>query len=201
MRAKVLVEEPEACPVTDFTDSDADAVEVTSRGDDVEEVFLPEAPSGPDADSLSQIFRYDDGGVFRFPRPEGCACDRLEAVGVPVSESRFEEGRLQLTFHVESTEQLQQAVRKLRERAETVSVKQLVGSDSMLDPGTVSTVDMGGLTDRQSEVLQVAHRQGYFEQPRRTSISGLATELDLSPSTVTQHLYTAMGKVFDQVVE
>ncbi|WP_135854804.1 helix-turn-helix domain-containing protein [Halorussus salinus] len=201
MRAKVVVKSPEACPVTDLADSDDETVEVVSRGNDVEEVVLSETPSNPDFDSFSRIFRYDDGGVFRFARPDECACDRLEAVGVPVSESRFEEGRLWLTFHVEDTDQLQRAVEKLRERAEAVSVRQLVDSDAGSDPTTISTVDMADLTERQSEILRVAYRHGYFEQPRRASVSDLATELDLSPSTVTQHLYTAMGKIFGQILD
>lgn len=201
MRAKVVVEGPELCPVGEFADCEENTVEVTSRGEEFEEVFLTEEPPESATDSLSNIFQYEDGGIFRFVRPDGCACDRLETVGVPVFESCFEDGLLQLTFHVEDTDELQDAIQTLRRRAETVAVKRLVDSDSALDPTAISTVDLRELTDRQAEVVQTAHREGYFEHPRRASISDLAQQLNLSPSTVTQHLYSAMGKVFDQVVE
>lgn len=201
MRAEVVVESPEVCPVDEFADCDESTVEIASRGEEYEEVFLTEEPPESAADSLSRIFEYEDGGIFRFTRPDECACDRLEAVGVPVHESRFEAGGLQLVFHVENTDELRDAIETLRRRAETVRVKRLVDSGSTLDPTTISTVDLRELTDRQAEVVEAAHREGYFEHPRHASISDLARQLDLSPSTVTQHLYTAMGKVFDQVVE
>lgn len=47
------------------------------------------------------------------------------------------------------------------------------------------------LTDRQREVLQTAFEMGYYEVPREISTEDIATELDVDPSTVAEHLQRA----------
>lgn len=57
------------------------------------------------------------------------------------------------------------------------------------------------LTDRQSEILRLAHERGYFNVPRETTISELATELDISPQAASKLLRrgldSALGGLFD----
>lgn len=57
------------------------------------------------------------------------------------------------------------------------------------------------LTDRQREVLQLAHDRGYYEWPRRITQEELAEELDLSAATVTQHLRSAEQKLITMIFE
>lgn len=47
------------------------------------------------------------------------------------------------------------------------------------------------LTDRQREVIQTAYDLGYFEVPREATTEDVAAELDVDPSTVTEHLQRA----------
>lgn len=42
----------------------------------------------------------------------------------------------------------------------------------------------GGLTDAQRDALVAAYEHGYFEEPRRASLTDLADELDISPTAV-----------------
>lgn len=51
------------------------------------------------------------------------------------------------------------------------------------------------LTDRQEEVIQTAFDMGYYEVPREVSTEAIAAELDLDPSTVTEHLQRAERNV------
>lgn len=51
------------------------------------------------------------------------------------------------------------------------------------------------LTERQMEVLTMAHAAGYFEWPRKTTTEEIAENLDIASSTVSQHLRIAIGKV------
>ncbi|WP_436930999.1 bacterio-opsin activator domain-containing protein [Halosimplex halobium] len=57
------------------------------------------------------------------------------------------------------------------------------------------------LTDRQLEVLVTAYRTGYFERPRATTGAEVAAELDISPSTFSQHLRAAQRKVLGALFE
>lgn len=47
------------------------------------------------------------------------------------------------------------------------------------------------LTDRQREVIQTAYDMGYYEVPREVSTADIATEMDLDPSTIAEHLQRA----------
>lgn len=56
------------------------------------------------------------------------------------------------------------------------------------------------LTDRQREILAVAVDQGYYDVPRRASRDDLAETLDLSGSTVSEHLRKIETKVLADYV-
>lgn len=56
------------------------------------------------------------------------------------------------------------------------------------------------LTDRQQEVLEVAVREGYYENPRQTTQTDLAEAVGCSPGTVGEHLRKIESRVFSQFV-
>ena len=62
-------------------------------------------------------------------------------------------------------------------------------------------VNRGALTDRQLEVLETAHEMGYFERPKGANASHIAAALDISQSTLTEHLVTAQRKLLDDILE
>ncbi len=55
-----------------------------------------------------------------------------------------------------------------------------------------------GLTDRQLEVLRTAYDLGFYEIPKQTSTEQIAAELELDPSTVSEHLQRAERNVLRQ---
>lgn len=52
------------------------------------------------------------------------------------------------------------------------------------------------LTDRQREVLDVAVAAGYYDDPRGATHADLAEQLDVSPTTVSEHLRRIERRVF-----
>lgn len=55
------------------------------------------------------------------------------------------------------------------------------------------------LTDRQQETLRTAVAAGYYEEPREVTYRDLATELDIAPGTVGEHLRKAEAAVFTSI--
>ena len=55
--------------------------------------------------------------------------------------------------------------------------------------------DTSNLTQRQKEILEIAVQQGYYASPRDTSGAELAEQLDISSSTLHQHLRVIEHKV------
>jgi predicted DNA binding protein len=54
---------------------------------------------------------------------------------------------------------------------------------------------LAGLTDPQREALESAVEMGYFEVPRRATLTDLAAELGVSDSAVSQRLRRGIGSV------
>ncbi|WP_135822451.1 helix-turn-helix domain-containing protein [Halostella litorea] len=52
--------------------------------------------------------------------------------------------------------------------------------------------DAFGLTEKQREVLTLAHRRGYFARPREVTLEELAAELDVSPQAVSATIGRAL---------
>jgi predicted DNA binding protein len=75
----------------------------------------------------------------------------------------------------------------------TCSVERLGGSND--DRLLLST-----LTDRQREVIETAFGLGYYEIPRRTTHEEIAAALDLSGSTIDEHLRKAEFRLMDQLL-
>lgn len=63
------------------------------------------------------------------------------------------------------------------------------------DPGV-----FGQLTPAQQRVLEAAVERGYYASPREVGYRELAEELDLSPTTVGEHLRKAEAAVLERVV-
>jgi CheY-like chemotaxis protein/predicted DNA binding protein len=76
---------------------------------------------------------------------------------------------------------------------------QLVARREMRTTSGVSNDIEDALTSRQREVLEAAYYGGYFEWPRVTSGTDLATSLDISPPTFHEHLRGALRKVLESV--
>lgn len=58
----------------------------------------------------------------------------------------------------------------------------------------------GMLTMRQREVLLDAHAAGYYEVPRRITLTRLAEKLDATPSAIGECLRRAEGRIVDHIV-
>lgn len=63
--------------------------------------------------------------------------------------------------------------------------------------GPRSSLD--AVTDRQHEILETAYNRGYFKVPRRATASEIAAELDLDPSTVTEHIRRAEQNLLSEL--
>lgn len=77
---------------------------------------------------------------------------------------------------------------------ETVAEYEAVGmSPDLRKIGSYNGSDrpLDSLTDRQQEVIENAFDLGYYEVPREASTEVVASELDLDPSTVAEHLQRA----------
>lgn len=184
-RAATSVPPPETASVTDFA---VGAVEGFDPETDVDADLTPLFSHGS-----TEWYRVAHGGY-------DCPCVLLGRHGCPVVRSVAREGGLTLVFHAADYDELQRAIGDLRERFPGADIERFVRSPATERSRDAVLVDRGKLTDRQLEVLETAREMGYFERPRRANATEVAAELDITASTLREHLAAAERKILDDLL-
>ncbi|MDX1745614.1 MAG: helix-turn-helix domain-containing protein, partial [Halobacteriales archaeon] len=84
---------------------------------------------------------------------------------------------------------------------EGIDVTRLLRSSDKQDDQSLVFVDRAELTARQEEVLETAHRMGYFEHPKDANAGEVADALGITTSTFTEHLAAAQRKLLHSILD
>jgi Predicted DNA binding protein len=202
VRTKLAIDNPADCPVANASTEAAGPVTKVSWTDAGATSDATEQFTAPDAGpQFDEVFDYGSRQVYEFERQaNGCVCEQLEASVGPVTEVYAETGRLHVTLYAADTQRLRQTVQQLSDAYDSVRLEYLVRSWADDADADLVPVDLRQLTDRQREVLATAHEMGYFEYPRAVNATEVATALEISRSTFTEHLNTAQSKLLDELL-
>ncbi|AGB32963.1 Bacterio-opsin activator HTH domain protein [Natrinema pellirubrum DSM 15624] len=213
IRAEIKIDDPPDCVVAQAAAAASGRVHSVSKStspsapERVTEEFMLEADDYPeefDVDAeIESIFSYGSSEVYRFERElgHGCPCECIEGHDCPVVDVRAHGSALYLTFHTPDMHVLQAVIGDLRERYSGLDVQRLLQSQQDHDERHLVFVDRSTLTDRQTEVLETAHRMGYFDHPKRANAGEVATELGITSTTFTEHLAAAQTKLLDAILD
>ncbi|WP_254763177.1 helix-turn-helix domain-containing protein [Natrinema marinum] len=213
IRAEIKIDDPPDCVVAKVAAEADGRIHSVSKSTNpsaperVTEEFMLEADSYPDefdvdAD-LSPVFSYGSSSVYRFERDLdcGCPCESVERYDCPVVDVRAKGATLYMTFHAPDMQGLQAVIGELRENYANLDVQRLLQSQQDHDERNLVFVDRSMLTDRQLEVLETAHRMGYFEHPKRANAGEIAAELGITGTTFTEHLAAAQTKLLKAILD
>ncbi len=208
IRAEVKVDGPSECPVVRAaTAADSLGHSVSRSGTPSEdggvvEEFVLESDEPIDCEGVWPVFSYDTSTAYRFRRdPDAlCPCAYVERFEVPVVDVRVHGGEMYLTFHAPEMGALQEIVGGLRERYPSLDVQRLLHTRGDGGGQDLVFVDRSVLTDRQREVLETAHRLGYFDHPKGSNATEVAEGLGIATSTFTEHLSAAQRKLLDAIL-
>lgn len=146
---------------------------------------LRDHPAVGDLDLLHAVerralarYEVEDAGLYRF----------LRATGVPPEfpiEARDGWFEVELTASRDRLQAMHEALSAGPSDHEVLFVAEAGGDDALL-------------TDRQREALEAAHRSGFFEVPRETSLRELAEDLGVDESSLSGLLRRAQHRVVDR---
>ncbi len=142
---------------------------------------------------LLEVLGSSSGGMLlRMTARAGLMIDTLQALCVaPMLPIQVEEDRL--FFNVRASRQkIQQMYSRLREGGADV----VLGNLSRTAARTRGSP--GGLTTRQLELYRMARNSGYWDTPRRITLTEIAKVLGLSKSAVSEVLATIERKVLKE---
>lgn len=204
VRAEFVFERPAKCPVAASSAGADDSLRdiswaSESDGTVTEQFRSASEPSETDAEA---VFDYGTQQVYEFERDydEPCICEYIEQALGPVADAHAVDGNLHVTLHASDVDGLRDLLGDLTDQFETVRVEYLVQSRGSVAESRLVPVNLRRLTDRQQEVLDTAHEMGYFEYPRDSNASEVAEQLDIEPSTFTEHLNAAQSKLLDELL-
>lgn len=204
VRTELVFENAEGCPAADAsTDVPGSISDITwTEGGDGTVTEQVTTEGSVDVPSFDAVFKYGSETVYEFDRPEAdpCICEHIQLSLGPVRDVFADDGDLHVRLHTSDVDTLRELLVDLREEFGGVSVEYLVRSVDAEDGSELVPVDMRTLTDRQTEVLETAHRMGYFEYPRDANATEVAGELGIEPSTFSEHLAAAQRKLMAELL-
>ena len=206
IRAELSFGDAESCRVAQLTgragvETESISRSVAPESGRVTEEFAVSGNGDIDAPDLEEVFSYGSQSIYRFTRDQGeaCPCEAVEDFGSPVVDVSAADGDLELALHVDDMAELQDVLGNVRAQFPNVNVDRLVRSPEGAGADLV-LVDRAELTDRQREVLETAHRMGYFSHPKGANAGEVAEELGITSSTFTEHLAAAQSKLLSAIL-
>lgn len=145
-----------------------------------------------DVEALDLLWQYGDRALIQLQTAEPFLLRPIARAGVPI-ETPFDvrEGVVELSLTT-SNDRLSVLDDRLDEADLTYqlrSVEQAPGRDG------------DRLSDRQRETLLVATKMGYYELPRRTTLTEVADAMGIAKATASDLLHRAEGKLVDWYFE
>ena len=210
IRAEIRVDPGGTCPVVEAATDRGSPSYTIARGitasddDRVNEEFMLESGDVPSTSvELTEVFDYGSKTMFRFgrERDRGCPCEIVEAFDCPVVDLHARDGSIYVVFHAVDMDALRETILALRDRFSGIDVRRLLRTEHDAPEESPVFLDRSRFTERQREVLETAHRMGYFEHPKGANAGEVADELDITTSTFSEHLSAAQSKLMDAVLD
>jgi predicted DNA binding protein len=204
IRAELVFDTPETCPVAGISDGVDDPVTDISWTESVDGTVKEQftAASVEGNGTADEVFDYGTQQVYEFERDETdpCICEYVQQSIGPVTDIYASDGDLHLTLHAGEMDGLRDLLSNLSNRFGNVRVAYLLQDRGEVDDADLVPVDLNRLTARQREVLQTAHKMGYFDYPRDANASDVAAALDIESSTFIEHLNAAQSKLLEELL-
>lgn len=151
-----------------------------------------------------RVLQVQNGQLLAEVTVVDCVAQAVADIEGILLASRAEAGACELTVFLPPDRDPGRAVDEIQNRHPVVDVAALNKrpiAAPLMSKGNFASLLEELLTERQWEVLQIAHENGYFERPRKIHQTEIAGKLDISQETVSQHLRAAQHRLLSTIFE
>ncbi len=127
---------------------------------------------------------------------ESCFCPTIETFDMIPEIEAVDDGRITISALVSDRDDLKRTLSNLKETVDDVSLTKI----TEVEAENKRSIDLSDLTPKQADTLEKAVAWGYYEDPPKISLDGLAEEFEVSKSAVSQRLKRAESKIVANVV-
>ena len=154
-------------------------------------------------DRLEPVARTDESVVCRVSGDPECGHERCPACdpgGLPLDplDVDWEDDELRLHVAAEDGEAVRRCVDAIDDEFDVTPVRLSMTGDSPRESRRRVVLDLEELTERQRELARAAAERGYF-RPDGPTAATVAEELDITKSTLSEHLRAVQRELFDQL--
>lgn len=133
------------------------------------------------------------------PAFDNCPCCTFSDFGCIQTVREIRRDSFLVETYVENREQAFDLLEGLEAARGRVELQRITQSHDGHFSEQLAQIDLSELTEKQREALDAAVNAGYFENPRRTTLKGLADDFDISKQAFGQRLSTAERKIIHQL--
>ncbi|WP_336036049.1 helix-turn-helix domain-containing protein [Halobacterium yunchengense] len=144
------------------------------------------------------VTEYEDGGLFEFVVSGRCPAVELGELGALPREVEGVDGRGRIVAEIPPGRDPSVVVESfLAENpdAELAAKREKDGVNPLFADSSFRQVLRTHLTERQREVLRAAFEAGYYDWPRESTGSEVASELGITSATFSEHVHAAERKL------
>lgn len=165
------------------------------RGDDFE-TFESALDDDPTVSEAARMITTDHFRIYRcrLRSTEYLVLARGVELGLRLLETTGTEAGWYATLEVPEMETLQRFQEYCEQKGVTLSIQKLYHTE---ETGYVGAY---GLTPQQRDAIITAHEAGYFNEPRDTSLTGVAATLGVSPSAANGRLRRGLRNLIRMTV-
>ncbi|MFD1685404.1 bacterio-opsin activator domain-containing protein [Halobellus litoreus] len=178
-------------------DGDGDRVQYVTVTDSDPEAVTEYVNRADGIDSAQHVCTHGDRALFRLSIGERSIVATLAQYGAAIESLSLTGASGELVAQVASSNDVRSVVDALRTRYDDLTlVAQRECERDVQTEAAFRERLSAALTDRQREAARTAYFAGFFEWPREHSGEEVASMMDISQTTFTQHLRAAENKLF-----
>jgi len=153
-------------------------------------------------ETTQHVYSYEDRSLFRLAVDERSIVATLAQYGAEIGTLSISGSSGQLIARVASSNDIRTVVNALRTAYDdlTLVAQRERDRDVRTEAGFRKQL-AAALTDRQREAARTAYFAGFFDWPREHTGEEVASMMDISQTTFTQHLRAAENKLFSALFD